>query len=138
MRILYCWRCRAELPMLEDDEWAMVMAAHRASSDGRDEALAVLDAEAHRRGRPPVARPPADADGIARRLWHLLAGYELFTGVRETNPNAVWHHVASQYGPPCARCGKPLRTPAARWCPACGGWRDGAPHPDSGRASRDR
>lgn len=111
--------------MLDDDEWAVVMAAHRVSHDRPDEALAILDAEARRRGLPPVARPPADADFLDRRLWHLLAGYALFTGVREVNANAVWHHVASRYGPPCEHCGKPLRTPAARWCPACGGWRGG-------------
>lgn len=113
--------------MLEDDEWAVVMAAHRASYDCPGEALAILDAEAGRRGLPPVARPPADAGGLDRRLWHLLAGYALFTGVRETNPNAVWHHIIKLYGPPCPHCGKPLRTPVARWCPACGEWRYGAP-----------
>lgn len=112
--------------MLEDDEWAIIMAAHRISHERPGEALDLLDAEARRRGLPPVARPAADTDALTRRMWHLLAGYALFTGFRETNPSAVWHHVASAYGPPCEHCGKPLRTPAARWCPACGGWRAGA------------
>ncbi|HEX8430379.1 MAG TPA: hypothetical protein VF625_03795 [Longimicrobium sp.] len=53
-------------------------------------------------------------------MWHLIAGYEMFTGVRETNVNAIPHHVASLYGPPCPACGKPLRTPKARLCAACG------------------
>jgi len=47
-----------------------------------------------------------DQDRILRRYFEL-------TGFEETNPNAVWHHVASQYGPPCSSCGKPLRTPRA-------------------------
>lgn len=55
-----------------------------------------------------------------------LGVYERITGVREPNPNALWHHRVAQYGPPCHRCGKPLRTPNARavWVmygPATGG-----------------
>ena len=49
-----------------------------------------------------------------------LDRYFAITGFRETNPNALWHHVLSLYGPPCEACGKPLRTPAANWCAACG------------------
>lgn len=112
--------------MLDEDEWAVVMQAHRVSHDDPGEAVAILNREARRRGLPPVPPVPADADPLARRLHHLTAGYALFTGVPETNANAVWHHRASEYGPPCEHCGKPLRTPRARWCPACGGWREGA------------
>ena len=49
----------------------------------------------------------------------LLREYERITGFRETNPNAIHHHVVSMYGPPCTACGKPLRTPRARFCAAC-------------------
>jgi hypothetical protein len=42
------------------------------------------------------------------------------TGLRETNINAIWHHRIAEYGPPCGACGKPLRTPKARLCAACG------------------
>ena len=49
-----------------------------------------------------------------------LAKYEKLTGSRETDPNAVWHHRAALYGPPCTKCGKPLRTPQANLCAACG------------------
>jgi len=45
--------------------------------------------------------------------------YEEFTGLRETNIRALYHHRIAMYGPPCERCGKPLRTPAARFCAAC-------------------
>ena len=46
--------------------------------------------------------------------------YERLTGFRETNINAIWHHRLSICGPPCGWCGKPLRTPKAKFCAACG------------------
>jgi len=49
-----------------------------------------------------------------------LVKYRKLTGHQETNPNALWHHRASLYGPPCTKCGKPLRTPQANLCAACG------------------
>jgi len=49
-----------------------------------------------------------------------LAKYRTLTGHRETDANVLWHHRASLYGPPCANCGKPLRTPRAIICAACG------------------
>jgi hypothetical protein len=49
----------------------------------------------------------------------VLREYERITGFCETNPNAIYHHVLSKYGPPCLKCGKPLRTPKAKICGAC-------------------
>jgi hypothetical protein len=43
-------------------------------------------------------------------LGPVVAEYERITGLRETNPNAIYHHRLSLYGPPCQFCGKPLRT----------------------------
>ena len=54
-----------------------------------------------------------------------LALYRDMTGFEETNPDALWHHRVSIFGPPCSRCGKPLRTPRARHCAECGAYREG-------------
>jgi len=55
----------------------------------------------------------------AREFGPVLDEYERITGVRETNPNAIYHHRLSQYGPPCQYCGKPLRTQYAKLCGFC-------------------
>lgn len=50
----------------------------------------------------------------------LLDFYNQLTGFGETEPNAIMHHHINQYGPPCKQCGKPYRTPQAKFCAACG------------------
>jgi hypothetical protein len=50
----------------------------------------------------------------------VLQRYFEVTGFEETNANAIWHHQLKQLGPPCRNCGKPLRTPRAKLCAACG------------------
>jgi hypothetical protein len=91
MRMLWCWRCKAEMPMLDDDEYRRVIS------------------------RPTNER----GKNLQERFATMLAEYERITGFRETNPNAIWHHRLSIYGPPCRVCGKPLRTPLAKVCGAC-------------------
>jgi hypothetical protein len=56
---------------------------------------------------------------LRQRLESMLAEYLRITGHRETNPNALYHHRLSLYGPPCQACGKPLRTPHAKLCGSC-------------------
>ena len=49
-----------------------------------------------------------------------LDRYFALTGHRETDPDALWHHRLSLFGPPCGVCGKPLRTSRAKFCAECG------------------
>jgi hypothetical protein len=111
MKMLWCWRCQREMPMLETPEAALVHKAHLGG-------MRVVEEEAQQRGR--VLVPMQLESIVVRRLQPMLEMYRLLTGFVETNPNAVWHHMADQYGPPCPRCHKPLRTPEARFCAACG------------------
>jgi hypothetical protein len=95
-----------DIPMLTEDEWERV-APHLANAVAqikqyRDEHQCSLS-EAHAKGFGQQA----------------LAAYEQITGFKETNPNALFHHRLSIYGPPCHACGKPLRTPQARYCAMC-------------------
>ena len=119
MNVLWCWRCREDVPMLDDDEWAVIMRAHQ-HWDEAERSLAVINSERATRGLAPLKPEPMERHPTLHRYQYLLAGYQLFTGVEQSNPNIVWHHVRSLYGPTCDACGKPLRTPKARVCAACG------------------
>jgi hypothetical protein len=92
MKILWCWRCKAEMPMLDDAEFQQVMAFK-----GEGAGKSIID----------------------REFSAMLQEYERITGFHETNPNASYHHQLSIYGPPCGKCGKPLRTPRAKLCGSC-------------------
>jgi hypothetical protein len=87
---LYCWRCGVEVPMLDENEWA--------------------------RMQPHLHAAPSDPFALDT----ALDLYEEMTGLREPNINAIFHHRIADQGPPCASCGKPLRTPKASFCAACG------------------
>jgi hypothetical protein len=106
-RDLFCWRCDMVLPMLTEEEWSRIEPVlHEAIEDVK---------------RYRIAN--GCSLGEALRIAHgqsALEAYYAMTGFRETNSNAIWHHRLSLYGPPCAACGKPLRTPRASLCAACG------------------
>jgi hypothetical protein len=95
MKVLWCWRCQMDVPMLDEEEFECVSQLY--SEGMRAKGLA-----------------------LSERFQPVLKEYERLTGFAETNPNAVMHHQLSQYGPPCTACGKPLRTAQAWHCAACG------------------
>jgi hypothetical protein len=106
-KILYCWRCRADIPMLNDREWEMVLPPLRNGLDQIRQyrhALGVSLTE---------AKDEVYGKGALKKYFEI-------TGYRETNINALWHHRLGLFGPPCRACGKPLRTPRANMCAACG------------------
>ena len=110
MRIMYCWRCKMDLPMLDDEEFAVMEELYARGYDTErlkkqhDKTLCELTLE--------------------DRFSPVLDAYERMTEMRETNPFAVMHHEISCYGPPCIHCGKPLRTSKAKWCAFRGAWRN--------------
>lgn len=107
-RTLYCWRCNMELPMLDESEWARLgpLLAHTIG-----DFISLQRATGASLG-------DAQESGLFGR--QALAFYRELTGFAETNVNALHHHRLSLYGPPCDACGKPLRTPRAKLCAACG------------------
>jgi hypothetical protein len=115
MKVMWCWRCGMDIPMLEPDEARQVW-------DQQYRGLATLDRESIRRIYEQYA---GDSDGLHQRLEFeresggMLREYERITGYPETQPTALYHHQTALYGPPCHGCGKPLRTPRAKLCGSC-------------------
>jgi hypothetical protein len=106
MHVLWCWRCKAHVPMLDEGEFAAVSQlyreAFRASKEFRQQwGIPLEQASIHDRFKP------------------IRLKYEQLTGMKECHENAIMHHRISMYGEPCKSCGKPLRTPSAKICGAC-------------------
>jgi hypothetical protein len=100
---LYCWRCDKEVPMLEEQEWAMVQpllddSIKKIQQYRVQHGVSLDEALKHCHGQ------------------EVLAAYFELTGFLETDFSLLWHHRLSQYGPVCPHCGKPGRTPTSKHC----------------------
>lgn len=107
MKVLWCWRCKMEVPMLDEDEFAVVDELFSGAFRTTEEFLLKHNLSLGECSIDELFRPAREA-------------YERMTGVYESNHNAIMHHRISLYGEPCKYCGKPLRTPQAAFCAACG------------------
>jgi hypothetical protein len=99
--------------MLTEAEWAVVSP---------ELANGVEQIKAYRE-KHHCSLAEARTNGFGQKALEL---YEKITGFKETNPNALFHHRLSIYGPSCGTCHKPLRTPQATSCAACGSSRNPA------------
>jgi len=98
MKKLWCWRCKMEIPMLDEDEFQKAYLLYRKGMNNSGVSLS---------NKP-------------ERFKELLKYYFEVTGFQETEPNAIMHHRIEKYGPSCESCGKPYRTKQATFCAACG------------------
>src|ERR1017187_6736026 len=106
MQWLWCWRCKSDMPMLDEQEYVEIAALHRIGTES---------VKKYRKEK----QAPLSSVPMAEMYALMLARYEAITGYKEMNPNTVRHHRLSLYGPPCHRCSKPLRTPNAKICGSC-------------------
>src|SRR4051794_33433553 len=107
MQWLWCWRCRIEMPMLEETEFAEVAKLYSE---------AMKETKHFRETTGSDLKHPTISDLFRP----VREKYEELTGMKGLHENAIMHHRIAIYGPPCARCGKPLRTPKAKLCASCG------------------
>lgn len=106
MQWLWCWRCKCDMPMLDEREFAKVSALHYECRQELKE---------YRRERGATLEEALESNPFQP----VRAKYLELTGMNVGNVNAIMHHRLSLYGLPCKRCGKPLRTPKAKLCGAC-------------------
>ena len=72
MKILWCWRCKMEVPMLNDKEFAIAPKLYG-------------DAFGFKKGT------------LDERFQPLIEYYYSITGSKDFTPNAIMHHQISQY-----------------------------------------
>ena len=92
--------------MLDEDEFASVAQLYRGAF------------EATKEFRQQWGIPLEQAS-IEDHFRPVRLRYEQLTGMKDCHENAIMHHRISMYGEPCKSCGKPLRTPSAKFCGAC-------------------
>lgn len=108
MKKQYCWRCKKDVIMLDEVEFEkfnkVYMIGIRAIKRYREETKYGLK-EALDQGfmQPAVEK------------FEEIIGEKVDYSVEHLRK-----HRLSIYGAPCRICGKPLRTPKARFCAACG------------------
>lgn len=110
-KTLYCWRCERDVSMLDEQEWAVI----------EPQLSEVISKIQRYRQKNEVLLSETLRQDFGREV---LMRYRELTGFKESDVQALWHHRSSLYGPPCASCGKPLRSAKASFCAACGAQRD--------------
>ncbi|HZO74901.1 MAG TPA: hypothetical protein VFB60_22025 [Ktedonobacteraceae bacterium] len=116
MKIMWCWRRERDVPMLDDDEFRAIYALYEECS---------AHAQKQAREQLNLLKEKRRTFDELRLTLHeffepVRKEYERMTGMVDCHHNAIMHHRISIYGPPCNRCGKPLRTSRAHFCTACG------------------
>jgi hypothetical protein len=106
-KTIYCWRCKREVPMLEEHEWEKISPRLQDGGQEIKEYRRAHGASLHE------AEKQIYGQGALEHHFKI-------TGFRETSVDALWHHRLTRFGPPCQVCGKPLRTPRAKLCAECG------------------
>lgn len=103
----YCWRCREEVPMLNDaaDAELQAMWAEACETIARRK-LSAVDS-------PEEDSKQPEMEAFCRRYWEI-------TGKEWKMRHLTVYHRIADYGPPCIHCGKPLRTHNATTCLECG------------------
>lgn len=109
MQVLWCWRCKKDVPMFTEAEYATL---RQLWEQGNSE---IETYKANNKNWQHLS------DVIQAAHEKFYKTYQTFALVEDVPKNiGLWHHRIDMYGPPCKHCGKVLRTPKASKCFECG------------------
>src|SRR5262245_27546924 len=95
MKVLWCWRCEHEMPMLDENEYAEAPSLYSQ--------CAASTKEFRQRWQVPL-----EGANIDERFRPVRDWYAELTGVPNCHQDAIMHNRLSSLGNPCRACGKPL------------------------------
>lgn len=104
----YVYRVKKAVPLLGEEDWAKIAALLEDRGIGIRKYLQETSCSLEE----AVREEP--------RGQRALALYERLTGCRLDHPGELFAVRRSYYGALCPECGKPFRTPRARFCAECG------------------
>jgi hypothetical protein len=109
MRVIYCYRCKSDVPGLDDAEDAELRALWKSCCEMEREHTGDLNAWKV----IGVARTSPNFAPVRDR-YRQITGQDMATKCMD------FFHRLSAMGSPCPNCGVALRTPKAQICLACG------------------
>jgi hypothetical protein len=134
----WCWICRREHPMLDDQEFAAVWTCYQELERSRYVSVGFQGSPREiieELNRQRELTPIQESGPRPSHFQPLQEAYEKVTGLKfdGDEPKMILHYRISYYGPPCPYCGRLLRNKRAKQCFVCGmDWHD-AEHPVSHR-----
>lgn len=105
METHFCWKCKKEMPFLDEKEWKKVSPLLRPSMQEL---------------RDYLTQHRCSLD-VARKAVKTQVGikFEQITGMSGIHFETIYHHRRSAWGPVCRHCGLLLRTSKAKLCAQC-------------------
>jgi hypothetical protein len=107
MNEIYCWKCKAFVPMLDDTEFQEFERVY----------IACVEAVKLYRKKHGASLEECPMNDLYKPA---IKKYEELTGYRGSDPHHLLKHRVAEYGSPCGSCGKHLRSPQAEKCFECG------------------
>jgi hypothetical protein len=127
MKVLWCWRCKKNVAMLDEEEYKyLTQLWWKARKFKREINEPIFDENRKVLG---YRKATSDEKAILIQLSEEINNeFERITGdksnIQIAPKGCQTHHLISRYGPSCEKCGKILRTSKARKCFECGHVKD--------------
>ena len=106
MKEYYCWKCKNNMPFLEENEWLeispLLEKAKKTLINYRKKHDCDLKT-ARKECKPEVTQV-----------------FENITGISNVHFDIICHHRLKDWGQECPDCGYLLRTTKAKYCAKCG------------------